>query len=247
MKYLKMMTLTTALISVCAWNDARSDAYKWIDKAGTINYSDTPPNDKNIIYNKYNDDPQKLPIEERKKIPGFDPVLDEIYNNVFAVNNEISLEMKGWITQLIGGKILSRKDIDKIITEEEARVVVDYILRVKPTQDIKINEVFEIKPNSKYSSPEKTWAAYNNARIYYDKSAALDCMIPQEREKLNIIFNAIKKEDMVLIGKSVISFSRVNEETNKSEYLMKYNKGGRTMSQEFKFIKIWGNWKMINH
>ena len=223
-----------------------ADIYKWIDSDGVQHFSDQAPKSDTPIHQKV-----EMRPESRRNLNTRPPAMNNItererynlYSNTFPANSELSDKAKGLLFMLMLEGALSKEDIDKIRTEEEAAVVFDYIKFLDNRSNKNMSFVFAPQ-NAIYSSPESTWNVYNNALKNYDLEKAYGCLTPRTARKQRQIFTVLKKDDVIKIGQSVTSIEKTMMDSHRAEFIIKQKEGKNIFGYNITFVYIFGNWKI---
>jgi hypothetical protein len=99
-------------------------------------------------------------------------------------------------------------------------------------------------PDSRFSSPEKTFDIYKKALIEGNVEGIAECYVLGEDIKMKQLFSAIGKEKTREIGSEMGAIQRItgNEQTTKYRILRKEN--GQDITYYIIFYNIDGEWKM---
>ncbi len=97
--------------------------------------------------------------------------------------------------------------------------------------------------DERFSSPEKTWETYRNALIEGNIDIVAECYVPG-RGGHRQAFDALGREKMKEIGKSLGKIHKVKVGERRAEYMIIKKKNGKEFSYAIRFQNIDGEWKM---
>ena len=100
-----------------------------------------------------------------------------------------------------------------------------------------------IGPDKRFSFPEKTWETYKNALTAGDIDLAMECYVPGRRGH-GKVFDALGREKMKEIGKSMGNIHKVKAGETMAEYMIIREKEGKEISYGIYFHNLDGEWKM---
>jgi hypothetical protein len=100
-----------------------------------------------------------------------------------------------------------------------------------------------IGPDERFSSPEKTWETYRNALIAGDVDLAMECYVPGRRRH-GKVYDALGKEKMKEIGRSMGDIHKVKAGQTMAEYMIIRKENRKEYSYAIRFQNIDGEWKM---
>ena len=101
-----------------------------------------------------------------------------------------------------------------------------------------------VGPDKRFSSPEKTWHTYRNALREGNLDLAMECYVPG-RKGHGKIFDALGKEKMKEIGKSMGDILKVKVGETMAEYMIIRKENGKEYSYGIYFHNIDGEWKIL--
>jgi len=100
-----------------------------------------------------------------------------------------------------------------------------------------------IRPDKRFSSPEKTWETFRNAMKGGDIETVMECYVPgmwKERD----LFTLLGKERMKEIGKEMGNIEKVSVGDKEAEYQIIRKEEGEKSSYGIYFHNIDGEWKI---
>lgn len=102
---------------------------------------------------------------------------------------------------------------------------------------------FLISPDKRFSTPEKTWGIFRNALNAGDIDLAMECYVPG-RKGHGKVFDALGREQMKEIGKSMGDIHKVKASETMAEYMIIRKEKGKEISYGIYFHNIDGEWKL---
>jgi len=100
-----------------------------------------------------------------------------------------------------------------------------------------------IGPDKRFSSPEKTWDTFRNALIEGNIDVVAECYVPGRRGH-GKAFEALGREKMKEIGRSMGNIRKVKAGETMAEYMTIRKESGKEYSYAIRFQNIDGEWKM---
>jgi ELWxxDGT repeat protein len=101
--------------------------------------------------------------------------------------------------------------------------------------------------DTRFATPEKTWARYRRALAEGDKDAALDCIAPWGQKNYREIFNKLGLEGMKKLSNDMGEIYREDGDENEARYDMLTERDGQTYSYPVSFVNMGGEWKISFH
>lgn len=106
-----------------------------------------------------------------------------------------------------------------------------------------LNIELVLGPDSKYSSPEKTWNIFLESLEAGDIEAAVECFAPTSQTKYKEIFT-VMKDHLNEMATDMGKISRVEEYEGRAEYEIIRTEHGQAYSYPLYFVDMLGEWKI---
>ena len=100
------------------------------------------------------------------------------------------------------------------------------------------------KPDPRYATPEKTWAAFIAAGKKGDAQAMLDCMTPEIQRRFGPMFRAMSRDDLRKSAESFVGFSVTSSYGEFREAMVVRQQGEKKMGGAVTFVNDRGSWKI---
>jgi len=100
------------------------------------------------------------------------------------------------------------------------------------------------KPDPRYSTPEKTWAAFIAAGKKGDVAAMLDCLGPQMQQRFGPLFKQMSREDLRKSADSFVGFGITSRYGEFSEAMVVRQQGDKKIGGAVTFVNDGGSWKI---
>ena len=100
------------------------------------------------------------------------------------------------------------------------------------------------KPDPRYATPEKTWAAFIAAGKKGDAAAMLDCMTPDIQRRFGPLFTKMSRDDLRKSAESFLGMSITSSYGEFREAMVVRQMGDKKMAGSVTFVNEGGSWKI---
>jgi len=100
------------------------------------------------------------------------------------------------------------------------------------------------KADPRYSTPEKTWAAFIGAGKKGDVAAMLDCMTPEIQQRFGPMFRSMTREQLKKSAESFVGFGITSSYGEFREAMVVRQQGEKKMGGAVTFVNEGGSWKI---
>jgi tetratricopeptide (TPR) repeat protein len=100
------------------------------------------------------------------------------------------------------------------------------------------------KPDPRYSTPEKTWAAFIAAGRKGDVTAMLDCLAPEMQRRFGPLFKQMSREDLRKSADSFVGFGMTSSYGEFREAMVVRQQGEKKVAGAVTFVNDGGSWKI---
>ncbi|HTM61247.1 MAG TPA: hypothetical protein VL199_12870 [Burkholderiales bacterium] len=100
------------------------------------------------------------------------------------------------------------------------------------------------KPDPRYATPEKTWAAFIAAGKKGDSAAMLDCMTPDIQRRFGPLFSKMSRDDLRKSAESFLGMSITSSYGEFREAMVVRQLGDKKMAGSVTFVNEGGSWKI---
>ena len=100
------------------------------------------------------------------------------------------------------------------------------------------------KPDPRYSTPEKTWAAFIAAGKKGDAQAMLDCMTPEIQRRFGPMFRSMTREQLKKSAESFVGFGISSSYGEFREAMVVRQQGDKKVAGAVTFVNDRGSWKI---
>ncbi len=100
------------------------------------------------------------------------------------------------------------------------------------------------KPDPRYSSPEKTWAAFIAAGKKGDVAAMLDCLMPNIQDRFGPMFRSMSRDELKKSAESFVGFGITSSYGEFREAMVVRQQGEKKMGGAVTFVNEGGSWKI---
>ncbi|MEW6331585.1 MAG: hypothetical protein AB1560_09000, partial [Pseudomonadota bacterium] len=110
----------------------------------------------------------------------------------------------------------------------------------------KNNIRYDLEPDKRFASPEKTWELFIYSLKSGDVETALSCFTPGMRAKMSPLLMQLSPEELKKMADSFIAFNAADKEPSSDyiEYAIVRKSEGRNFAGFANFVKQLGEWKI---
>ena len=101
-----------------------------------------------------------------------------------------------------------------------------------------------VRADPRYSTPEKTWAAFIAAGKRADVAAMLDCMTPEIQQRFGPMFRSMTREQLKQSAESFVGFGITTTYGEFREAMVVRQQGDKKMGGAVTFVNEGGSWKI---
>lgn len=155
-----------------------------------------------------------------------------------AMNTYLSKYPDSYYSLILGSAFYKHYKENGIIEKEKALL--------KELQEIAKKRRMELVlgPDSRFSSPEKTFEIYKKALIAGNIEAVEECYVSEQSHKVRQMFRAIAKEKAKEIGTGFDSLQKITSNGKMATYKTLLKMNGQDIIRHINFRNIDGEWKM---
>lgn len=215
------MKIIILLVLILLSTSVHAETYKWIDKNGTTHFSDYPPPDDQISYEKIKSD---RPLQERAQKD--------------SLNSDLTKEDLQFIELLKKRGIIPEKDPLEMLTHGQLMSLKEML-----KSEIDLDSIGN-PPDPRFSSPEKTFQLYKDSLIKGDLELALNCLTIKHAKRQKETFKALGQEAMKKIGEDMQPIQKIKRDEQVAKYRIRRNQNGQEVTYYIYFANIFGNWKI---
>lgn len=98
-------------------------------------------------------------------------------------------------------------------------------------------------PDSKFSSPEKTWQLFVESLQKSDIDTAIECISPSSKHKYRMVFSTLK-DRLNEIASNMNKIGKIKEDAEMAKYRIRKMENGKEITYYIYFVNILGEWKI---